>query len=103
MRDTVYMIAFVNVEDRVDQYTSQYITNALPLVMKHGGKVLSAADTSVVKEGSFPPGRIAIAAFPDMEHAEAFYNDPEYQPLIKVRQGIGDSVLGFFPKGVAPD
>ncbi|MGI9326282.1 MAG: DUF1330 domain-containing protein [Pseudomonadales bacterium] len=98
----VYMVAFVDVSS-VERYTKEYIANALPLVMKHGGKVLSASDESVVKEGKFPPGRIAIAEFPSMEAAEAFYADPAYQPLIKVRQDIGATVLGFFPRGVAPE
>ncbi len=69
--------------------------------MKHGGKVLAESDELEVMEGEFPPGRIAITEFPSRGAAQAFYNDPEYHPLIYVRQNFGDSALGFFPKGVA--
>ena len=53
----VYLVAFVDVSS-VERYEKEYVANVVPLAMKHGGKFLSAADASVVKEGQFPPGRI---------------------------------------------
>ena len=99
--DVVYMVAFVDTSD-IERYEREYVQFGLPLIEKHGGRVIVAADTAAVKEGTYPPGRIAIAEFPSMDAAEAFYTDPDYQPLIKVRQSIGATVLGFFQKGTAP-
>ncbi len=96
---SVYMIAFVDIND-LDKYSNDYGANVAPLVMKHGGMVLSITDTGNVKEGTFPPGRIVIIEFPSMEHADTFYSDPEYQPLIRIRQKLATSILGFFPKGL---
>ena len=92
----VYMIAFVDVKN-VARYEEEYVQYGLKFIQKHGGKILAAADTYETREGKLPTGRIAIAEFPDMQSAEAFYNDPGYQPLIKVRQNLGKTQLGFFP------
>lgn len=47
-------------------------------------------------------GRLVIVEFPSREHAEAFYADPDYQPLIKVRQKLSQSDAAIFDKGFEP-
>ncbi|NRB36849.1 MAG: DUF1330 domain-containing protein [Pseudomonadales bacterium] len=78
-------------------FKEQYLKHGLPLVKKHGAKVLSATSKGIIKEGKFPPGRVEIIQFLSMEQAEAFYADPEYVALIGVREKLGTSVFGFFP------
>ena len=92
---SAYLVAFADVKDQ-EQFVSGYVEKAYPIVLRHGGKALCIAPTNA-KEGNFPPGEIVIIEFPDMDHAEAFYNDPEYQPLIQFRQTISDTHLGLFP------
>lgn len=58
------------------------------LVSKHGGRYLvRSSDPWEVLEGA--PPRITgltIIEFPSMEQARAWYHDPEYAPMIKLRQ-----------------
>ena len=39
------------------------------------------------------PSTIVVLEFPSMEQAKAWYNDPEYAPMIALRQG--GSTLDF--------
>ena len=93
---SVYMVAFFDIKD-IKEFTKKYVSPTIPIAIKHGGKVLCSASNDFVKEGKFPPGRSLIIEFPTMEAAEAFYSDPEYQPLIKMRETISSTVLGIFP------
>ncbi len=93
---SAYLVAFADVRDQ-EQFHVGYVEKAYPIVLRHGGKALSIAPTSKAKEGNFLPGEIVIIQFPDMDHAEAFYNDPEYRPLVEFRQTISDTHLGLFP------
>lgn len=34
-----------------------------------------------MKEERLPEGRFVVLKFPDTEAAEAFYNEPDYQPI----------------------
>ena len=46
-----------------------------------------AAGEMDVVEGTTPAGRVMVVVeFPSLEAARAWYNDPEYAPLIKLRQ-----------------
>lgn len=36
------------------------------------------------------PDAIVVLEFPSMEQAQAWYNDPEYAPMIKLRQSGSD-------------
>jgi len=33
---------------------------------------------------------VVVLEFPSMEHAKSWYNDPDYAPLITLRQGGSD-------------
>ncbi len=60
----------------------------MDLVAKHGGRFLVRLDSAAEPLEGDPPlktGMVAIE-FPSMDHARAWYNDPEYAPLIKLRQ-----------------
>ena len=57
------------------------------LVRKHGGKVLAGfGNTMEHLEGDALPSALVIIEFPSLEHAKAWYNDPEYAPMITLRQ-----------------
>ena len=60
----------------------------MDLVAKHGGQFIVRLDSAVERLEGDPPlktGMVAIE-FPSMEHAKAWHSDPEYAPLIKLRQ-----------------
>jgi uncharacterized protein (DUF1330 family) len=85
-----YMLAFVRIKD-VEAFQREYIQKAHALVEKHGGKSVAATEKYETIEGSLPEGRVVILEFPSMEKAKAFYDDPEYQPLKKIRKTFCDS------------
>lgn len=93
---SAYLVAFVDVKG-ADAFQTDYVEKAFPIVAKYGGKPICIAPADNAKEGSFPAGNLVIIEFADMAAAEGFYNDPDYQPLIPVRQTISDAQLGLFP------
>ena len=58
-----------------------------PLIEKHGGKYIARSVPPTKLEGSsVTADACVILEFPSEEHVMAWYNDPEYVPLIKLRQ-----------------
>jgi len=98
---SAYIMAFVRTKD-LEGYNREYAPLAFPLVMKHGGQPVAMTDNVETLEGKVPAGRLAILEFPTLKKAKEFYADPEYQPLIKVRQKYSDSDAVIFDKGFDP-
>jgi len=46
-----------------------------------------------VLDGAWHPTRAVIIEFADMAALDAWYQSPEYQPLIELRRGAGRDVL----------
>lgn len=68
-----------------DAFAEEYRPKVQELVEKHGGKFI-AGGTFEKLEGSraFSDWHVIIE-FPTSELARAWYNDPDYGPLIKLR------------------
>ena len=82
---SVFLIADVLVTD--DAWIPEYAGNVHNLVEKHGGKYLSRSGNITTLEGEIPESTlIAIIEFPSVEAANAFANDPDYEPYGKARQ-----------------
>jgi uncharacterized protein (DUF1330 family) len=65
----------------------EYVTKAKPMIAKHGGRYLTKGATHKLPEGGhWKPERVVIIEFPDMDALDAWYNSPEYQPLIALRK-----------------
>ena len=68
----------------------EYKETSEPLVKKHGGKYLIKGGKSAKLEGTGElPSAYVLLEFPDEESARGFYNDPDYAPMIKLRQSSG--------------
>lgn len=50
-----------------------------PIVKRHGGKFLTRGDPVTTLEGEPFGERLVLIEFPTRAHAEAFYEDPDYQ------------------------
>ncbi len=91
------MAAYVIVrvlEMRDTAWRTEYGPKTVALMGKHGGKVLVGGGAMERLEGSGKlPSNIVVLEFPSREHAKAWYNDPEYAPLIKLRQSGSDAEL----------
>ena len=75
----------VNVGDT--GWRAEYKPKLAPLVEKHGGKFLvrGRAPKELLEGKEKLPDTIVVLEFPSMEDARAWYNDPDYAPLIKLR------------------
>ena len=78
-----YFIANYQITDP-DTYWNQYIPQVMPLVIKHGGETL-VADAEVKGVEGEPQHFLVVLRFPTREAAEAWFNDPDYQPVAAIR------------------
>ena len=68
------------------EWGAEYQDPTAKLVAKHGGKYIAATRDLKKVEGDRPrPDIMVILEFPSQEAAEAFHSDPDYQPLIALR------------------
>ncbi len=87
-----YVIGQVQMRDY--SWVEQYAAKTEAIVAKHGGLYLVRGVKMEKLEGSMPlPSVMVVIEFPTMEHARAWHTDPEYAPLIKLRQGGSDIEL----------
>ena len=91
-----YIVAQLNVKNT--NWQKEYGPKAGALVQKHGGKVLAGAGSVMERlEGQRAlPSVMILLEFPSLEQAKAWYNDPEYAPMIHLRQtGAEAEILRF--------
>jgi uncharacterized protein (DUF1330 family) len=79
-----YVIADTDIRDHktYDEYKRQ----VLPMIAKFGGRFIVRGGPHEVLEGQWRPHRIVVIEFPDMAAIKAWYNSPEYAPLLAMRQ-----------------
>ena len=87
-----YVIGRVQVRD--PSWVTEYGPKTAALVTKHGGKFISRRGKVERLEGKEAlPSFMVVTEFPSMEHAKAWYNDPEYAPMIKLRKTGSDAEI----------
>ena len=87
-----YVIGAVQMRD--PSWLDEYGPKVAALVEKHGGQYKVRGGDMESLEGSTPlPSAVVILEFPTMEQARAWYNDPDYAPMIKLRQSGSDADL----------
>lgn len=79
-----YVHASIEVTDPV--LYEDYRRQVAATISAYGGRFLVRGGTLEVLEGDAPAGRQVLLEFPDMERLKAWYQSPEYQPLVKLRQ-----------------
>ena len=89
-----YAIGTLTVSD--PSWVAEYGPKVAALIEKHGGRYTVRGNAKIERlEGSgATPDAIVVLEFPSMAQAKAWYHDPEYEPLIKLRQS--GSTLDFF-------
>ncbi|KAA0107627.1 DUF1330 domain-containing protein [Methylobacterium sp. P1-11] len=96
-----YLIVDIDVQDQ--ERFARYREAVPPVVAKFGGRYLVKAGTLHSMEGDFELKRLVILEFPSMDAARAFYESPEYAPLLKLRLESAPSkmvlVEGWVPPG----
>lgn len=87
-----YLVGGVDVSDPA--WVAEYGPKVEALVEKHGGRYLVRGGEMDVVEGTTPASRVMVVIeFPSLENARAWYNDPDYAPLIKLRQTGSESEI----------
>lgn len=83
----------VNLDIRSEAAYEEYKAKVPALIRKHGGEYLVRGGKFVVYEGDWRPGRLVILRFPDLASVQNLFADPEYQPLISLRQSVAKSEI----------
>ena len=71
----------------------EYRRQVAPMIERFGGRYLTRAGTHEILDGTWQPDRVVVIEFPDMPALKAWYQSPEYQPLITLRRGAAKDVL----------
>jgi uncharacterized protein (DUF1330 family) len=71
----------------------EYLRKVVPMIERMGGRYLTRVGTHEVLEGYWQPNRVVVIEFPDMATIKAFYDSPEYQPLIALRRSAARDVI----------
>ncbi len=88
-----YLLANITVTDPAR--FAEYGRQVAPMIAAFGGtyRVRGGAVTAV--EGDPGLRRVVIVEFPDMAKLRAFYDSPEYAPLIALRQSAATGDVAF--------
>lgn len=79
-----YVLSMMSIHD-AETYR-KYTDRTPPTVKKHGGRFLTRGEPVTCLENTSYDGRLVILEFPSKAHAEAWYNDPDYQEAVAFRQ-----------------
>jgi uncharacterized protein (DUF1330 family) len=89
-----YLIADTLIND--SEAYDMYKAGARPIAERHGGEYLTRGGAlTVLEDGLWTPTRLVILRFPDVAAAQAFADDPDYQPLKAMRQGAAKCTLAI--------
>jgi uncharacterized protein (DUF1330 family) len=95
-----YLIANITVTDPAK--FEEYRKAVPPLIAAHGGRYLIRGGKTEAVEGTDPFRRLVVLEFPSLAAAKAFYESPEYAPVLKLRLEASESqvvlVEGFSVK-----
>lgn len=88
-----YLIANLKVHDPAR--FAEYRDKVAPMIAAFGGRYLVRGGAVTEAEGKPGLDRVVIVEYPDMATLRAFYDSPEYAPLIALRQSAatGDVAL----------
>jgi uncharacterized protein (DUF1330 family) len=78
----------------VTQITPSPFGRQVPAVIeRYGGRFLARGGAAELLEGEPAPKRLVIIEFPDRAALRRFYDSPEYQPLVGLRQSASKGRL----------
>ena len=90
---------YANLEITDPAAYAAYRAEVPTVLAAHGGRFLVRGGAVTVLEGAAVPQRQVILEFPDMAHLRAFYDSPDYERLIAIRQSASTGTL-FAIEGV---
>lgn len=100
MPDPVIVVASLAVTDMA-AFQTDYAQPLQAINKRHGVEAVAVSPSTEAVEGT-TPGVTAILRFPDRAAFDAWYSDPDYQPLLARRRALTDldrSSLVVLPAG----
>ena len=90
---SAFLVADAVPHDPEAYRASGYLEAAVSTAAKHGGRYRVRGGEMTILEGEWDLSRVVVIEFPTMDDLVAWYNDPEYQKWIPVRQEHTESRL----------
>lgn len=81
---SAYIVGTVSIND--PETYKNYTARTPALIAKHGGKFIVRGGKVDTLEGEAFNGRMVIIEFPSNQALQDWYNDPEYQEALLIRQ-----------------
>lgn len=88
-----YVVAHLAVTDA--QAFDRYRQRVPEVIARHGGRYLIRGGRVHPLEGEWPVERLVVLEFASVAAARAFYESPEYQELIPLRQAGAEGTLAI--------
>lgn len=79
-----YVVANVEVIDPAAY--EEYRAKVPATIAAYGGRYQARSAAAEVLEGEWSPKRFVILEFPSLAQLKAWYNSPEYRPLLEIRK-----------------
>ena len=86
-----YIVAQINIHD-TEEY-SKYGAEFGPIFTRHAGQGVAFSEAPDVLEGEWDYGRTVVLRFQSRKAALGWYNDPDYQRIVKHRWAASDANL----------
>ena len=88
-----FVIAEIEVKD--PRAYDEYKKGVGATVEKFGGRFLVRGGKVTTYEGGWKPERMIVIEFPDTKALDAWYNSPDYKPLLELRlSAAGGRLIG---------
>ena len=94
-----YLVGELSITDPVK--FKEYQVKSGPTLEKYGARMLTKPGSHRMPEGGhWKPELVVVIEFPDMGSLNAWYNSPEYQPLIALRrESTSDLSMAYLVEG----
>ena len=90
-----YLVVLGDVHDR-EAFMTDYAGKLGPLYKKYGGEYLAIGQNKDILENGKEFQSFVISKWPSMEAARAFWSDPQYEELKRVRMEGGMSTFDIY-------
>ncbi|WP_067831895.1 DUF1330 domain-containing protein [Actinomadura kijaniata] len=81
---SAYMV--IDIEPADAARMSEYTAGSLPVLERHGGRVIAFDPQARPLEGGWTPHQMIIVEFPSKDAISAYLDSPEYRPWKTIRQ-----------------
>ncbi|MEN6407103.1 MAG: DUF1330 domain-containing protein [Thermoguttaceae bacterium] len=83
----VYVIIEISVRDPAAKADyAKYVEQVRPIVEQHGGRYLARGGAMTPIVGQWNPERIILIEFPSADHVRRWWDSPEYQAIVGLRE-----------------